>query len=339
MKKINWFIQNRLLRVAASLIVFSLALFTLGWLLTIGDYSVPTTVADDPNLPVIVANGYRFHGETFGNPDAPPLIVVHGGPGWDYRSLLPLQALADAFHVIFYDQRGSGLSSRVAAEELSLESALADLDAIVEKYRRGNRVDLVGHSWGAMLVAAYLGRKPDKVDHAVLAEPGFFNTELLERSGLRMGPLWEADYLLFAAIKWFESLHIDSPDDQAAADYFLAEVASRANPEYYCDGVIPAAGTLRWRAGATAMKAVLTSAANTGEALEFDITAGLKHYPRPVLLLASECNHFIGVEQQRRHAKYFNAAELAIIKGSGHMLFAEQPEASLATVRRYLRNH
>lgn len=33
------------------------------------------------------------------------------------------------------------------------------------------------------------------------------------------------------AIRWFESLDIDDPDKKAAADYFVAEVAARPNPE------------------------------------------------------------------------------------------------------------
>jgi proline iminopeptidase len=322
--------------MVAILLAAPLALFALAWTLTLGDYPVPRTVVDDPTLPVIEANGYRFHGEVFGDAVAPTIIVVHGGPGWDYRSLLPLRALADDYRVVFYDQRGSGLSPRVPAEALGLESSLADLDAMVERFRAGGRVILIGHSWGAMLVSAYLGRAPDKVSHAVLAEPGFLNAELFEQSGLRLGPRWEAGYLYFAARRWFESLHVDGPDGDAAGDYFLGEVAARANTEYYCNGEIPEAGTLNWRAGATAMGAVLKSAMNAEGGMQFDITGGLKRFTRPVLLLASACNRLIGVEQQQRQQKYYAAAELVVIPESGHMLFAEQPEATLAVVRRYL---
>ena len=42
-------------------------------------------------------DGYAFHAETFGGPANPPVLVVHGGPGGDYRLLLGLQALADQY--------------------------------------------------------------------------------------------------------------------------------------------------------------------------------------------------------------------------------------------------
>src|SRR5688572_9416624 len=51
---------------------------------------VPLTVMENRNLPAIEMNGARFHAETFGNPANPVIVILHGGPGVDYRSMLPL---------------------------------------------------------------------------------------------------------------------------------------------------------------------------------------------------------------------------------------------------------
>ena len=118
------------------------------------------------------------------------IIVLHGGPGGDYRSLMGLQVLADEYFVVFYDQRGSGLSERVPAEEFSFQVMLKDLDSIVDLYGKGEPVHLVGHSWGGMLASGYLGYAPDKVDKAVMAEPGFLNVQ--EAADWR-AVLWDAD--------------------------------------------------------------------------------------------------------------------------------------------------
>ncbi|HEY0721981.1 MAG TPA: alpha/beta hydrolase [Gammaproteobacteria bacterium] len=328
--------MKKLWKIIGLVTALPLALFTLLWLATIGDYPVAKTTNDDPALPFIEINGYRFHGETFGDPANPAIIVVHGGPGWDYRSLLPLKALADSYFVVFYDQRGTGLSPRVEATQLTLESSLADLDAIVEKYRKGGEVTLIGHSWGAMLATAYLGREPHKVSHAVLAEPGFLNGETFAQAGVRFGPRWEVGYLWFATRKWFESLHIDGPDPDAAQDYFLGAAAAEANREYYCNGVVPAAGKLRWRAGATAMQAILSSALDTQGLFTLDLTQGLERFQRPVLLLASECNTLIGVAHQQRQQRFFTRSQLVTIPASGHMMISEQSDAVVRAVRHYL---
>ncbi len=56
---------------------------------------VPPTVAEDASLPAIEMNGSRFHAETFGNPANPVIVLLHGGPGGDYRSLRALSGRYD----------------------------------------------------------------------------------------------------------------------------------------------------------------------------------------------------------------------------------------------------
>ena len=89
------------------------------YLLTIGEYPVAKTVAQDPSLPHVTIDGFTYHAQTFGNPKNPVVIAIHGGPGGDYRSILSLQALSDQYFVVFYDQRSSGLSPRVDPEEIT----------------------------------------------------------------------------------------------------------------------------------------------------------------------------------------------------------------------------
>src|SRR3954465_10264209 len=89
---------------------------------------VPRTVVEDPTLPQIQINGTRLHAESFGDPTAPTVMVLHGGPGSDYRSLLNLKALAnDGYRVVFWDQRGAGLSQRHDGSSYTLTGYLADL--------------------------------------------------------------------------------------------------------------------------------------------------------------------------------------------------------------------
>ena len=78
---------------------------------------VPRTVDQDPSLPSITVNGAMLHSEAFGHPDSTMIVCIHGGPGGDYRYLLNCKDLADyGYRVVFYDQRGSGLSQRFPKE-------------------------------------------------------------------------------------------------------------------------------------------------------------------------------------------------------------------------------
>ncbi|MBI5057763.1 MAG: alpha/beta hydrolase [Nitrospirae bacterium] len=313
------------------------AIFLTLYLLTIGNYSVPMTVSDDPSLSQVEINGRMLHAEAFGSPSNPVVVIVHGGPGWDYRGLLPLKQLSDQYQVVFYDQLGTGLSSRADPVDLTLESALHDLDSIIDHFGKGDQVDLIGHSWGAMLVSGYLGRHPEKVRHAVLAEPGFLTTEMMKISGVRFGPRWDAEFLLRAAKAWFQSLHIKGPDNDAASDYFIGQVAPYANPEYYCKGKVPDAAALHWRAGAQAAQAILRSAMDNDGKIHIDLIKRVERFKSPVLFLTSECNQLTGRQHQEKQVKFFPVVRTVVVKGSGHSMFGEKPAESIEIVREYLK--
>src|SRR4051812_5399745 len=98
---------------------------------------VPKTVTEDASIPAIDVNGTRLHAETFGNATDPMVIMLHGGPGADYRSMLNAKALAnDGYFLVFYDQRGSGLSRRENKSSYSLQIMLDDLTAVISHYRK-----------------------------------------------------------------------------------------------------------------------------------------------------------------------------------------------------------
>lgn len=58
-------------------------------------------------------------------------------------------------------------------------------------------------------------------------------------------------------------------------------------------------------------------------------------YTRPVLLIASDLNSLTGIATQRQHVKLFPSAILKTISNSGHYMFYDQPEATLAVIRDY----
>lgn len=268
------------------------------------------------------------------------MIVLHGGPGSDYRSLLPLQTLSDQYFVVFFDQRGTGLSPRVNSEEITIGSAIADLDSIVDYYGKGRKINLVGHSWGAMLASAYLGQYPEKVEHAVLAEPGFltaeFAAEWAEATAISFSP-----GLLYHFVKTkFESLHVKDPDDHAADDYFgyqfnMYQGSDHPQAGYRCEGGGPGEGG-SWRPGTRAADRFLQQAVDADGNFNISLVDGVEGFTNKVLFMASECQKVIGVEWQKRQMEYFPNAELAVILNAGHEMFEENPQASITAVREYL---
>ena len=324
----------------AVLVGLVLVAFGLGYALFDAEFEIAATVADDPNLPRIEAGGMLLHGEAFGDPANPVAIVLHGGPGGDYRNIISLQSLSDRFYVVFYDQRGSGLSPRIGAEQLMLANFVSELDSLVDLFGNGRPVSLIGHSWGAMLATVYLSRHPDKVDQLVLAEPGILTPESASAfmEANFMAPTLELIWLV--VMRKFEALHVRGPDDQARADYGMIKIATaeiEGNPadRFFCGG--DPSGVKSWRYGQLAQMTLFGEAFDEEGIWRANFVEGIETYPRPVLFMTGECSQIIGAAHQRQHhMSLFQDAELVVIENAGHEMFEDQPEAATAAVRAYL---
>ncbi len=123
-------------------------------------------------------NGTQLFVASYGTGE--PIVVVHGGPGFDHSYFLPrLADLASDRRVIFYDQRASGRSSAdVPADTVSLDNFMADLDGIRESFGL-ERMHLLGHSFGGMLAMQYAIRYPERVRSLMLVNSTAASSEYL----------------------------------------------------------------------------------------------------------------------------------------------------------------
>jgi proline iminopeptidase len=96
-----------------------------------------------------------------------PVIVVHGAIGLGATYMRDLDRWARECQLVYYDQRGSGGTPVGDPTRVSFKGAIDDLDGL----RAGlaiDRVNLVGHSAGAILAAMYAGTRPEATSSVVL---------------------------------------------------------------------------------------------------------------------------------------------------------------------------
>lgn len=100
----------------------------------------------------------------------PPLVFLHGGPGWSETALFRYfnAPLENRFTAVYWDQRGAGKSCdpTIDRSSMTVEQFLSDLDELVDVVRERlgrTRVTIFGHSWGSALGVLYAARHPEKV--------------------------------------------------------------------------------------------------------------------------------------------------------------------------------
>ncbi|MFM9702997.1 alpha/beta fold hydrolase [Streptomyces galilaeus] len=99
----------------------------------------------------IDAGGVELAAYQWGDPTAPPVVLVHGYPDTSAVWRPVAERLADRFHVTAFDVRGAGASDRPRGLRAYRLSRLeADLEAVLDAVSPDRPVHLVGHDWGSI---------------------------------------------------------------------------------------------------------------------------------------------------------------------------------------------
>jgi proline iminopeptidase len=92
----------------------------------------------------------------YGDAAAPPVLLLHGGPGASHDYMLPqMLELAREHRLVLYDQRGGG-RSRADDDRAAIgwQDQVADVARVVTELHVAP-LSLVGYSWGGLLALLY----------------------------------------------------------------------------------------------------------------------------------------------------------------------------------------
>ena len=254
-----------------------------------------------------------------------PMVVLHGGPDFDHAYLLPdLDRLADAFRLIYYDQRGRGQSADgVRPEDVTLASDVEDVDKVRQHFQLPSTA-LLGHSWGTVLALEYALRHPSRVSHLVLMNPApasardltVFRKAYLTRLGADM----DQQRKVSATVGY------KAGDPEAvAARYRIHFKAALKRPDDYekLMATMKEAFVKQGREGIVKARAVEDRLMDeTWNVVGYDLMPKLSALRIPTLVIWGD-HDFIPVDISRHIARAIPKARLVTIKDCGHFAYLE----------------
>ncbi len=111
----------------------------------------------------------RLHYVDWGNEEAPPLLMVHGGRdhcrNWDWVA----QALRDQYHIIAPDLRGHGDSQWMVGGTYGTSEFVYDVAQLVHQTKT-TPTKIIAHSMGGAISLRYAGIYPENVEKLVVIE-------------------------------------------------------------------------------------------------------------------------------------------------------------------------
>lgn len=262
-----------------------------------------------PTLTLSHAADATLHYERQGS--GPALLLLNGLSQSTANWRTQMRALRSDLDVVAFDARGQGRSD-LGPVPITLSDQVEDIEALLDHLGL-ERVSLAGFSHGARVALAFAAACPDRVERLVLTSIGTNGgphrqliarswKEVLERGGVE-------------AMAWCTLPHI------------LGEDFVRAYRDQF-DGIVRA-----------------TVQRNSEEGLRALLSALLSYPPPmtearglrvPVLLLTSDRDPMVPLEDARALADCIDDIEHQIIRGCGHTIPIEAPQWWREQVLRFL---
>ncbi len=268
-----------------------------------------------------------------------PLVLINGGPGGTHHYFHPWFGRAAAYaRVIYYDQRGCGLSDFAPGEDgYSVDQAVDDLDAL----RRALGIDkwvILGYSYGGFLAQLYTVTHPEDVAGLVLV--GAATT-----TGGEVGPSRQSEFLSQQEKDRGDEIRrqlqeLSSETDLSRREYtrllvynnFINGDWKRQN--YYKPSLERMAqmALYEWDHDDDFNGTVWETASGIDLAGAFDAS------PIPTLILEGTWDLTWGDGKPELLERHHPNATLVMFENAGHGIYDEQPERFFGVLENFIRN-
>ena len=240
-----------------------------------------------------------------------PLIILHGLFGSADNWFSISKELKDIFTLYLIDQRNHGDSPQ--SDDWNYQVMVEDLKEIMDNEGL-DKAFLMGHSMGGKTAMNFALKYPDKVEKLIVAD---------------IAPRYYAVHHQ-RILEGLNSLDLEAIGSRKEADDQLAEyVPNLGERQFLLKSLGRGSDGFQWKINL----AVITEKINeVGQALPDG-----KSYSGPTLFLAGSNSSYIQQSDLDDIDRFFPNNTVEFIADAGHWLHAEQPDAVVDEIRRFLK--
>jgi pimeloyl-ACP methyl ester carboxylesterase len=255
-----------------------------------------------------------------------PVLLMHGGPGLDHSTMLPLEPLADQFTLIFYDHRCNGRSDGTDVSTMTWENLTADAEDLRQELGF-EQWAVIGHSFGGNVALEYALRYPQSLSKLVLMDSGGDQWWVQHNAPDILADRGYSSKAVAAARRFYSG--------NLTPDEFVPTIMRFFSAYNYHNSLITLSkGVISGNMPKFHPEALIFG---YGELLNsWSVMERLGEIHVPTLVLAGRQDFLFPPEHQAILADRLPDARLEIIECAGHNPHAEQPDKVLEILKRFL---
>jgi proline iminopeptidase len=277
----------------------------------------------------LAVDGGRIWSKVSGADTGTPIILLHGGPGFNSFYLKPFEALGDDRAVVRYDQLGGGKSDGMTdTATMNIPHFVEELEAL-RAHLGYDKVHILGHSWGSMLAMEYYRAHPSHVASLSLGGSVMSVPEYAANAKKLVSTLSDSAQ---RAIREGEAAgKYDSPAYQAAMGEFYGKYVWLRPVQADLDSTMNTVNERIYNY----MQGPSEFTIN-GTFKDYDATSVLRTVKVPTLYFVGEFDE-VGADVVKRHAALTPGSTYARIPDAAHLTTWDNPVPTVAAVRAHLR--
>jgi proline iminopeptidase len=262
-----------------------------------------------------------------------PVVLIHGGPGATHHYFHPsLSQAKDFARIIYYDQRGCGLSDYVNGGGYTIDQAVNDLEALRKELKIEKWI-LFGHSYGGLLAQCCAIKYPENIVGLVLvcSHPGFLDLNFLGFFKRQSG------YLMMEEGKRIKEIHAlytakKLDVEQTIYNAFLNGDWKRQHFYKPSKDKLSQIALYEWKHD-TDFNNVMSR-----NSRKINLKSAFQNCPIPVLITEGKWDLSASLDKPAIFQKNHPCSKLIVLENSGHHPFADEPERFFQVLKDFLEN-